>query len=105
MNAPKGVGALYVRRGVELEPRVYGAGHEGGRRAGTENAPDSRAWEAAAIAEVKRLRDLLWMPLHERSGDEVVLNGHPDQRLPNTLSVAFVGRVGAASTRPAALPA
>jgi len=39
LYAPKGIGALYVRRGVRLEPLIHGAGHEGGRRAGTENVP------------------------------------------------------------------
>jgi cysteine desulfurase len=47
------------------------------------------------MVEVRRLRDLLWMLLRERFGEQVVLNGHPEQRLPNTLNVAFVGRVGA----------
>ena len=103
LYAPKGVGALYVRRGVRLEPLVHGAGHESGRRAGTESAllvaglgaACELAADLAAMAEVRRLRDLLWTLLHERSGDEVVLNGHPTERLPNTLNVAFVRRIGA----------
>src|SRR5262249_17219644 len=47
LYAPKGVGALYVRRGVELEPLLHGAGHESGRRAGTENVPYAVALGAA----------------------------------------------------------
>jgi cysteine desulfurase len=102
MYAPKGVGALYVRQGVQLEPLVHGAGHERGRRAGTESALLTVALGQAAdlvrdlspMREVHRLRDLLWSLLWTRFGDAVVLNGHPEHRLPNTLNVSFVGRVG-----------
>jgi cysteine desulfurase len=101
--APKGVGALYVRRGVALEPLIHGAGHEAGRRAGTESvllaAALGEACELAAdlrpLEETRRLRDRLWDGLRSRFGDGVVLNGHPTERLPNTLNVSFVGRVGA----------
>jgi cysteine desulfurase len=102
--APKGVGALYVRRGVPLEPVILGAGHEGGRRAGTENVPYLVGLgEAARLArsslpeETTRLRsrrERLWQGLHEQLGDSVVLNGHPAERLPNTLNVSFRGWVG-----------
>jgi cysteine desulfurase len=103
LYAPKGVGALYVRRGVTLEPLIHGAGHESGRRAGTESvllaAALGEACELAAdlhpLEETRRLRDRLWDGLHARFGDGVVLNGHPTDRLPNTLNVSFVGRVGA----------
>jgi cysteine desulfurase len=100
--APKGVGALYVRRGVRIESLIHGAGHESGRRAGTESALMTAALGAAAqlasdlgpMAEVQRLRELLWDLLSEGLGEEVVLNGHPTLRLPNTLNVSAVGRVG-----------
>jgi cysteine desulfurase len=103
MYAPKGIGALYVRDGVRLEPLVHGAGHERGRRAGTESALLATALGQAAelardlrpMAEVRRLRDLLWTLLRERFGEQVTLNGHAEHRLPNTLNVSFVGRVGA----------
>jgi cysteine desulfurase len=103
LYAPKGVGALYVRRGVQIEPLIHGANHEAGRRAGTESAllvaALGMACEIAAdlgsMSEVRRLRDLLWDLLRSRLGERVVLNGHPEQRLPNTLSVSFAGRVGA----------
>jgi cysteine desulfurase len=102
--APKGIGALYVRNGTRLEPLIHGGGHEGGRRAGTESAMLTAALGAAcglagdlaAMAGVRRLRDRFWDALHAQWGDRVVLNGHPDQRLPNTLNVSFVGLNGAA---------
>lgn len=105
LYAPKGVGALYVRDGLALEPLIHGAGHEGGRRAGTENVPYAVALGAACeIARralpsseptVRRLRDRLWTRLHDALGDRIVLNGHPKRRLPNTLNVNFVGWIGA----------
>ena len=100
LYAPKGVGALYVRRGVRLEPLIHGASHESGRRAGTENvAFIAGLGEACRIAgenlaeSVQRLcslRDRLFAALGARDG-QVVLNGHPTQRLPNTLNVSFLG--------------
>ena len=101
--APKGIGALYIRRGIEIEPLIHGAGHEGGRRAGTESALLAAALgKACEIAQdwigmpvVQRLRDLLWDRLQAAFGDRVVLNGHPEHRLPNTLNVSFCGHVGA----------
>jgi cysteine desulfurase len=104
LYAPKGVGALYVRRGVILEPLIHGAGHENGRRAGTENVPYivglGAACEVAqrslpgATQRLKALRDRLWQRLHARLGERIVLNGHPERRLPNTLNACFVGHVG-----------
>jgi cysteine desulfurase len=101
--APKGIGALFVRRGVSLEPLIHGAGHEGGRRAGTESALLAvglgRACELARdlspMDRLRSLRDHFWTELQKRFGNRVVLNGHPTHRLPNTLNVSFVGRVGA----------
>jgi len=105
LYAPKGVGALYVRTGVVLESLVHGAGHEDGRRAGTENVPSMVALGAAcqlaqrglpaAGETLRRLRDRLWSRLRDGLGDELVLNGHPTDRLPNTLNVNFLGHVGA----------
>ena len=101
--APKGVGALYIRRGVRLEPLIHGAGHEAGRRAGTESAVLAtglgRACELAAdltpMNAVRALRDRFWSSLQDRLGNRIALNGHPERRLPNTLNVSFVGMVGA----------
>jgi cysteine desulfurase len=105
LYAPKGVGVLYVREGVKLEPFMHGAGHESGRRAGTENTPYivalGKACEIAAqslpdtSAKLARLRDHLHERLKAALGDKVMLNGHPDKRLPNTLNVNFIGQVGA----------
>jgi cysteine desulfurase len=99
---PKGVGALYVRKGVCLEPLIHGAGHESGRRAGTENILLDVAQGAACelaqswlgMESIGQLRDLLWELLQTRFGKGVVLNGHPTERLPNTLNVSFVGKIG-----------
>ena len=103
LYAPKGIGALYVRKGVTLEPLIHGASHEHGRRAGTESALLTVALgEACVLArdlapmrEIQALRDRFWAMLKEHFGAGVVLNGHPEMRLPNTLSVSFVGRIGA----------
>jgi cysteine desulfurase len=105
LYAPKGVGVLYVRRGVKLESLLHGAGHEGGRRAGTENVPYLVALGAAcalarrglpeATQRLRQLRERLWERLQAGLGERVLLNGHPEERLPNTLNVSFVGHVGA----------
>jgi len=102
LYAPKGVGALYVRKGFTLEPLIHGAGHEGGRRAGTESALLTAALgEACVLAsnlsemkEVKVLRDRFWEALRENHGTGILLNGDPEQRLPNTLNVSFIGHIG-----------
>ncbi|MGD8341497.1 MAG: cysteine desulfurase family protein [Gammaproteobacteria bacterium] len=100
--APKGVGALYIRRGIDLEPLIHGAGHETGRRAGTESAllvgalgaASELARDLSGTDSIQALRDLLWHEIQEAFGDAVALNGHPDRRLPNTLNVSFIGRRG-----------
>lgn len=102
LYAPKGVGALYIRAGVHLEPLIHGAGHESGRRAGTESALLTAALGTAChlaagdIGQpgVSMLRDRFWQALQDHFGKRVKLNGHPQHRLPNTLNVSFVGRVG-----------
>ncbi|MGE5228833.1 MAG: cysteine desulfurase family protein [Deltaproteobacteria bacterium] len=99
---PKGVGALYVREGTSLEPLMHGAGHEDGRRAGTENVLLDIALGAAAelAADLawthgaRELRDWTWLQMQDRWGERVALNGHPTERLPNTLNVSFLGRDG-----------
>lgn len=105
LYGPKGVGALIVRRGLELEPLIHGAGHEGGRRAGTENTAGivglaaavlrARALMASSGERMVALRDALHLRLCEGLTG-VVLNGDPLDRLPNTLNLSFLGVSGAA---------
>jgi len=105
LYAPKGIGALYIRTGTRIDRYLHGAGHESGRRAGTENVPYIAALGKAAelagehlVTERKsttELRDGFHALLEERAG-EVRLNGHSSERLPNTLNVSFAGVVGAA---------
>lgn len=98
LYAPKGVGALYVREGIQLAKFMLGAGHEGNRRAGTENligivglgaacALVSAGWRNYA-AHMRTLRDRLERGLQAVAG-ETRVNGHPERRLPNTLSIGF----------------
>ncbi|AIF48503.1 cysteine desulfurase family protein [Dyella japonica] len=103
LYAPKGIGALYVRRGTLLEPLIHGAGHEQGRRAGTESAllaaalgeACALAGDLAPVTRIRALRDHFWHALQDVYGERVVLHGHPTDRLPNTLNVGFVDRIGA----------
>ncbi len=100
--APKGIGALYIREGTELEPLIHGAGHELGRRAGTESALLAAALgqacelarDLSAMDRIRALRDRLWTGLEESCGDLLVLNGHVGLCLPNTLNISFLGHVG-----------
>jgi cysteine desulfurase len=102
LYAPKGIGALFVRRGVRLKPLIHGARHEGGRRAGTESAwlavglgkACELARDLSSMDRVRALRDHFGQELRNRFGNGVVLNGHPTHRLPNTLNVSFVGSIG-----------
>lgn len=95
---PKGVGALYIRDGVAVEKLIHGAGHERDRRAGTENILAIVGLGVAAELAGRRLHDAMRHGrelrdlLHERLRAGVPglrLNGHPEQRLPNTLNVSF----------------
>jgi cysteine desulfurase len=103
--SPKGVGALYVRAGTPIAPIQFGAGHEGGLRPGTENVPHIAGFGAAALLardrlpaiteRLRRQRDRL----HDCLASAIrglALNGHPTERLPNTLSVSFPGVSGRA---------
>jgi cysteine desulfurase len=98
LHGPKGIGALYVRRGVRLRPLVRGGHQERGRRAGTENAPGviglGKAAELALShfeeeqGRVRGLRDRLEKGILERVERALVM-GDPDTRLPNTTNIAF----------------
>lgn len=100
LYAPKGVGALYIRKGTALERFMEGAGQEGGRRPGTENVLEvvglGKACEiahrdlAANREHMRRMRHRLEAGLLERVA-YLSVNGHPGNRLPNTLSASVEG--------------
>ena len=104
-RASKGVGALYVRTGAPVQRILHGAGHEQGLRPGTENVPAIIGLGVAAELAGEHLasspnrlqerRDTLHRMLATGVAD-LALNGHPDQRLPNTLNVSFPGVTGQA---------
>lgn len=99
LYAPKGVGALYVRSGIQLEPLIHGAGQESGFRSGTENAAFAAALgKACELAQqdlterkshTEALRNYFQGELGKQFGDLIVVNGHPERRLPNTMHVSF----------------
>ncbi len=98
LYAPKGIGALFIREGIDLEKLIHGAGHEQHKRAGTENVMGivglGKACEIAKrdleknMAHMKSMRDRLHQGLQEKL-EGIRLNGHEEKRLPNTLSIAF----------------
>ena len=105
LYAPKGIGALFIRRGVQIDSLIHGAGQEKGKRAGTENVPYmvglGMACELAMnellvyTVKVKALRNRLYQRIVDGLGkDKVHLNGHPERRLPNTLNISIRGIVG-----------
>jgi cysteine desulfurase len=100
---PKGVGALYVRRRnpkVKLNPLLHGGGHERGWRSGTLNVPAIVGFgKAVQLADKNRegrsqhvdeLTSYMWDRLNDELND-VVLNGHPEDRIPNNLNISFTG--------------
>ena len=101
LYAPKGIGVLYIRRGVEIEKFMHGADHEMGRRAGTENIILEAGLGIACqlieqnldsyIQHMSQMRDRLEAGL-QREIPAVRVNGHPEKRLPNTSSVSFKGQ-------------
>jgi len=105
LYAPKGVGALYVKRGTPLAPFTLGAGHERGLRPGTENVASivglgvacdvAKQQLESTGARMRRLRDDLWERL-AAAVPGIAVNGHLDYRLPNTLNVRFPDASGSA---------
>ena len=101
LYAPKGVGVLFVRHGVTLTSLIHGGNHESGQRAGTESALLAVGLGAAChlavtepyLEQVLGLRDRLWHGLKHHLGSRVQLNGHPTERLPNTLNISFQGLI------------
>jgi len=96
LYGPKGIGALYIRKGIKVSPLIHGGHHEKNKRAGTENVPGivglGKACEIAAremadeTRRLKELRERLYKGLKERI-EEIVLNGHPRNRLPGILNI------------------
>jgi cysteine desulfurase len=103
LYGPKGVGALFIRSGQSLTPLIHGAGQEGGKRPGTENIILAAGLGAASmiaryrlktdLQKMKTLRNLLQNLLFQGL-DNLVLNGHPEERLVNTLNVSVPGIEG-----------
>lgn len=100
LYAPKGIGALFVREGVEIQPLIRGAGHERRLRAGTENILEIVGLGAACEILVQDLEDEMGRLVSLRNGLRLQLaggfvglieHGHPFERLSNTLSVSFPG--------------
>lgn len=98
LYGPKGIGALYIRKGTRIAPFIHGGGQEGGRRAGTENVPGivgfgkaaeiARREMAEEVAHLTVLRDRFIGDLQQRI-DHITLNGHPVQRLPNNINISI----------------
>ena len=99
LYAPKGIGAFYCKHGITLPSLIHGAGHEGGRRAGTENVIFivglGKACEIAAetvkSSHMLQLSRYFYQGLVEFFKEKIQLNGHIDKRLPNTLNISFLG--------------
>ena len=94
---PKGIGAIYIKKGTKITPQIYGGHHEMAKRAGTENiagivglgkAAELALKEISGESKIKELRDYLYKGITLKIED-VRLNGHPENRLPNTLDVSF----------------
>ncbi|MFC2045636.1 IscS subfamily cysteine desulfurase [Chloroflexota bacterium] len=101
-HAPKGIGALYLKKGIELEPLIHGGKQESGLRAGTENVPAIVGLGKAAELALYNQRDFEEIiVLRDKLEDNIkklvpnaLLNGHPKERLPNTLNLTLPGLRG-----------
>ncbi len=100
INGPKGIGALYIRKGISIDPVILGGGQENGLRSGTENVANivgfGKACELSRInlleniSRMKELRDYISKKIIQEI-PEVILNGHPESRLPNNIHFTFLG--------------
>ncbi len=100
INGPKGIGALYIRKGISIDPVILGGGQENGLRSGTENVANivgfGKACELSRInlleniSRMKKLRDYISTKIIQEI-PEVILNGHPESRLPNNIHFTFLG--------------
>jgi len=96
---PKGIGALYVRKGIRLDPLLHGGGQESGRRPGTENVALTAGFACAIrrmredrsqhLERMRHCRSYLKNRLEREFGDAVVVNGHPTDVLPTILNISF----------------
>ena len=100
LYAPKGIGALYIRQGLKPEKLIHGADHEFNMRAGTENVLEIAGFGKACETALRDLDDNAkrYMMLRDKLYTSIIadmpdvrLNGHPEERLPNTLSLSFYG--------------
>ncbi len=99
LYAPKGIGVLYIKKGIQISNLLHGAGQEKGRRPGTENIIGivglGKACEIASKnlsdnnKHMKEMRERLYQGLKKASNIDIKVNGHPENRLPNTLSISF----------------
>ncbi len=100
INGPKGIGALYIRKGISIDPVILGGGQENGLRSGTENVANivgfGKACELSRInlleniSRMKELRDYISTKIIQEI-PKVILNGHPESRLPNNIHFTFLG--------------
>lgn len=100
INGPKGIGALYIRKGISIDPVILGGGQENGLRSGTENVANivgfGKACELSRInlleniSRMKKLRDYISTKIIQEI-PKVILNGHPESRLPNNIHFTFLG--------------
>jgi cysteine desulfurase len=105
LYGPKGIGGLYVRKGIKLEPIIYGGGQQKSLRSGTENVPAivgfAKALELnfknkkSENVRIKKLRDTLEKGILKNI-PKVILNGHPTKRLPNFLNISILDVEGEA---------
>ena len=103
INGPKGVGALYIRKGIPMEPFIVGGGQENGLRSGTENVAGQVGFGKACqlakenleknIIHFKNLRDTLVSKVLEKI-PHVTINGHPEKRIPSNAHFSFLGVYG-----------
>ncbi len=99
LYGPKGVGAIYIRKGTEIEPITQGGGHEQGLRSGTENVPGIVGLaKAAELAQAEMSKEMVRLTaMRDRLAKTVLeevedawINGHPTKRLPNNLNLGFL---------------
>lgn len=100
INGPKGIGALYIKNGITLDPLIFGGGQENGLRSGTENVANIVGFgKACEIAKTNLSENIIFMKSLSNSLitqikqeiPSVTLNGHPENRLPNNVHFTFLG--------------